>query len=425
MISIEYNTDTNVKQTMIYQDYYQVFTDNTLASVTDIPSGAVEMFFQPATCSFTHFVNNWIFFKYFDSYNCAQDDPCDINKPLINKDASTLPTMVVKGFKLHDSPSDNPTVYGHAYVNDVWLFYMTEPDDNTRMALYKQTIDLAGTSSGSILSVTQLYQSGSPTAAMKNMVMFELRGVAISLEGVAGYIQITTDDSFATVTASTITNPSSASDEVKLLQQTGEEYLFRPVYAVWESVPNTLHFVTLETDWSINLIQALDGVDFYNFDVAITRYHLYNTLPGDIPTTDISALSGAYNDFRIAEYNLRDNAEIQQIQFSFNECGDALLIEYEEVCDDGNNVDGDGCSSTCTVETGWTCTDDPYVQSVCTPDPVVLCGNGVIDTDPDTSVTEECDLGANNSDDATGPSSTGSTEYVHGCSSTCTVNPGW
>jgi len=40
-------------------------------------------------------------------------------------------------------------------------------------------------------------------------------------------------------------------------------------------------------------------------------------------------------------------------------------------------------------------------------------------------VTEECDLGANNSDDCTGPSGEGSTACVHGCSATCTVNNGW
>ena len=27
----------------------------------------------------------------------------------------------------------------------------------------------------------------------------------------------------------------------------------------------------------------------------------------------------------------------------------------EEGCDDGNTVNGDGCSSTCTVESGWAC----------------------------------------------------------------------
>lgn len=43
-------------------------------------------------------------------------------------------------------------------------------------------------------------------------------------------------------------------------------------------------------------------------------------------------------------------------------CGDGVL--YVLACDDGNTVDGDGCSSTCTIEAGWTCSGTP---SVCGP----------------------------------------------------------
>ncbi|MCP3980974.1 MAG: IPTL-CTERM sorting domain-containing protein [bacterium] len=32
-------------------------------------------------------------------------------------------------------------------------------------------------------------------------------------------------------------------------------------------------------------------------------------------------------------------------------CGNAVR-EDDEQCDDGNNVDGDGCSSSCTIEAG-------------------------------------------------------------------------
>jgi fibro-slime domain-containing protein len=37
-------------------------------------------------------------------------------------------------------------------------------------------------------------------------------------------------------------------------------------------------------------------------------------------------------------------------------CGDGQRFSDEE-CDDGNLFDGDGCSSTCTIETGFSCTD--------------------------------------------------------------------
>ena len=41
-------------------------------------------------------------------------------------------------------------------------------------------------------------------------------------------------------------------------------------------------------------------------------------------------------------------------------CGDGVInTTAGEVCDDGNTMDGDGCSSTCAVETGFTCMGEP------------------------------------------------------------------
>ncbi len=58
-------------------------------------------------------------------------------------------------------------------------------------------------------------------------------------------------------------------------------------------------------------------------------------------------------------------------------CGDSL-VEGTENCDDGNTVDGDGCSSTCTIESGWGCSGAP---SSCTE----ICGDGIV------TVGEQCD----------------------------------
>jgi len=49
-------------------------------------------------------------------------------------------------------------------------------------------------------------------------------------------------------------------------------------------------------------------------------------------------------------------------------CGDGVKAGTES-CDDGSVNNGDGCSSACLVETGFTCTGSP---SVCTP----VCGDG-------------------------------------------------
>ena len=51
-------------------------------------------------------------------------------------------------------------------------------------------------------------------------------------------------------------------------------------------------------------------------------------------------------------------------------CGDGLVTN-PEACDDGNIIDEDGCSATCTLESGWNCTGEP---SACT----TICGDGII-----------------------------------------------
>ena len=47
-------------------------------------------------------------------------------------------------------------------------------------------------------------------------------------------------------------------------------------------------------------------------------------------------------------------------------CGDGT-IDTGEVCDDDNTNNGDGCSSTCTVESGWACTGTPSTCSCAQP----------------------------------------------------------
>ena len=88
-------------------------------------------------------------------------------------------------------------------------------------------------------------------------------------------------------------------------------------------------------------------------------------------------------------------------------CGNGALDSqggYTEECDDGGTANGDGCSSSCSVEANWTCARvDNSVSNpdVCGP----LCGNGALDAG------EVCDDGNVQSDD--------------GCSSSCTVEEGY
>lgn len=99
-------------------------------------------------------------------------------------------------------------------------------------------------------------------------------------------------------------------------------------------------------------------------------------------------------------------------------CGDAIVDgNLGESCDDGNNADGDGCSSTCQIEPQPTCGDAIQDQneecddgntadgdgcsSTCQIEPQPTCGDGVVDAN------EQCD--------------DGNTENGDGCDSECVL----
>ncbi len=79
-------------------------------------------------------------------------------------------------------------------------------------------------------------------------------------------------------------------------------------------------------------------------------------------------------------------------------CGDGLRVG-SEACDDENTRDGDGCSILCEVEAGFAC---PIQGEACV---AARCGDGVI------AGAEACDDGAQESGD--------------GCSAGCVLEEGW
>lgn len=93
-------------------------------------------------------------------------------------------------------------------------------------------------------------------------------------------------------------------------------------------------------------------------------------------------------------------------------CGDGLRHQTLEACDDGNLVNGDGCSATCTVELRCgdgqqnqapeECDDGNQVDTdACTNTcKKSICGDGLKSTPNFAGVNEACDNGAQNSDTA-------------------------
>jgi cysteine-rich repeat protein len=69
-------------------------------------------------------------------------------------------------------------------------------------------------------------------------------------------------------------------------------------------------------------------------------------------------------------YSTSSSSTAFDIRFNYIRCGDGVR-ESTEACDDGNNTPGDGCSATCTVETGFIC--DQASPSVCGPVPAADC----------------------------------------------------
>ncbi|HTM19963.1 MAG TPA: hypothetical protein VL172_05635 [Kofleriaceae bacterium] len=55
------------------------------------------------------------------------------------------------------------------------------------------------------------------------------------------------------------------------------------------------------------------------------------------------------------------------IDFAFTSCGDGT-VDAGEICDDGGNGAGDGCSPGCRVEWGWTCDDSAPTACTALPD---------------------------------------------------------
>ncbi len=138
-----------------------------------------------------------------------------------------------------------------------------------------------------------------------------------------------------------------------------------------------------------NNLDTIIGASFYNSGVKLSS-------PQQL-------LDGIVDEVKV--YNkVLTSSEITTLKNQYNLpiCSNSI-IEGDETCDDGDTQSGDGCSSSCQIESGWTCTGEP---SICTPIQAAVCGNG------DVQIGEGCD--------DVPPAESGD-----GCSLVCQIEPGY
>jgi cysteine-rich repeat protein len=118
---------------------------------------------------------------------------------------------------------------------------------------------------------------------------------------------------------------------------------------------------------TLRLNSIVFDLDENAMEPAETKKSIFN-LPKNINSIDIIPIRFQVEDNKqrfvsCGNAKIREivncDGSIPEIQES---CGNGTIDTGEE-CDDNNTVDGEGCSSTCTIETGWTCVGEP---SVCT-----------------------------------------------------------
>ncbi len=133
------------------------------------------------------------------------------------------------------------------------------------------------------------------------------------------------------------------------------------------------HHIALVSSEDGNVTTYVDGVEQLSASLPdVSTLHL-NRIGGDSGGDNFE---GLIDDVRLYDTAMTAT-QIRQLSVGFSEptgcavvaeCGNGA-IEGDEDCDDGDTDDGDGCSATCTRETGYRCTGEPSMcETVCSDD---------------------------------------------------------
>jgi cysteine-rich repeat protein len=153
-------------------------------------------------------------------------------------------------------------------------------------------------------------------------------------------------------------------------------------YRPWSAIPSNMRVDYLDMPWIMDHYIAdyrgycnnskIDKVEYSACFLGDDPFMVYCTLLLDssFPMQDLDVVQTFYGCANISGIWYRSPAVYLNISRSFS-CGDGLLDDGEE-CDDGNNMDEDGCSADCIIEI------------------LAECGNGILEQG------EECDPGGSN-----------------------------
>ncbi len=172
-----------------------------------------------------------------------------------------------------------------------------------------------------------------------------------------------------------------------------------PIILPADEVPRVAfdHWVATEFGWDGgNLKVSVNGGDYVHVPADFYSFNPYNSalntagqgntnpLQGEeaFTGTDEGSLEGSWGQSQVNLYGLAFPGDTVQLRFDFGidgcngavgwyvdefhayscsaealpVCGDGQQ-DQGEMCDDGNMNDGDGCSASCRVESGWMCSD--------------------------------------------------------------------
>jgi len=106
-------------------------------------------------------------------------------------------------------------------------------------------------------------------------------------------------------------------------------------------------------------VQALTGTSMASPHAAGTAALLRQAFPSLTPAALLTALTSTGVPLTDPKNGLTTpRVDAEAALLSLSGCGDGV-VDASEGCDDGNYLNGDGCSSTCRIEPCWVCTGQP------------------------------------------------------------------